>query len=130
MSDKPSSSISTPDLIRACCEALDDKKASNVKILHMGSKSSIADYFVLASGTSDPHLRAMSGTLEKTLKEDCKASFAQDASDGSGWVVVDAFDVIFHLFTEPMRDFYSLDTLWKDAELVSIADLGEKKAAS
>lgn len=111
------------DLIRACVQALDDKKADDLRVLHLGSRSSVADYFVIATGTSNPHLRALRIALERTLDERGTEVLGAQVDTESGWVVVDAYDVIFHLFTQEMRNRYTLETLWKDAEQVPLQDV-------
>lgn len=111
------------ELIRACCQALDDKKAENLRVLHIGPKSSVADYFVIATGTSNPHLRAMRVELEKTLDAKKAEILGAQMDTESGWVVVDAYDIIFHLFTRDMRAHYALENLWKDSEEVAVAEI-------
>lgn len=112
------SEVTVPDLIeqiQACCQALDDKKAENLQILHLGPRSSLTDYFVIATGTSEPHLRALRDAVEKSLAELNVEIMGVDRSTRSGWVVVDAYDFIVHLFTAEQRGFYNLEGLWKDA---------------
>ena len=104
--------------IRCALDALDDKKAENIRVLDVSDKSSITDYIVLATGTSDPHLKAMKAALDQALKEAGVQLIGEDREIGSGWIVVDAFDFMVHLQTEEMRTFYRLDQLWKDADLV------------
>jgi ribosome-associated protein len=113
------------ELVTLCCRALDDKKAGNIKALHLGPRSSIADYFVIATGTSSPHLRAMRVALEKALDENGAQILGMDTDCDSGWVVLDAGDIIFHMFTKNMRELYALEKLWKDAEPVVLpSDIG------
>lgn len=115
-----STQIETLDHVRHCCQGLSDKKAESIKVLFLGERSSIADFFVIASGTSDPHLRALSNAVEESLKEENVPILARDRSPGTGWVVVDAYDFIVHLFTDEVRAHYNLEGLWKDAELVEL----------
>jgi len=107
----------TSELVKACCRALDGKKAEDIKILYLGSKSTIADYFVIATGTSSPHLRAMRIALEKELDARKASLLGMDVNGDSGWLVVDADNIIFHLFTKTMRERYALEKLWKDADI-------------
>lgn len=95
--------------------ALEDKKAEDVRVLDVSAQSSITDYLVLATGTSEPHVKALKSALDSVLKENGVALIGQDRELGSGWLVVDAFDFMVHLQTEEMREFYRLDQLWKDA---------------
>lgn len=114
---------STRQQIALCLRALDDKKAADMRVLYLGAKSSVADYFVLATGTSGPHLKALMGELEKTLKDLGSPVLGSDNSPESGWVVVDAYDCIYHIFTEEMRSFYNLESLWRDADRVDVREL-------
>ena len=116
--------IDTDTLVQVCCRALDDKKAEDITILHLGSKSSVADYFVIATGTSSPHLRALRVALEKELDACGAVLLGMDMVSDSGWVVVDADNIMFHLFTKPMREKYALEKLWKDADLVEMEKVG------
>jgi len=113
----------TLELVKRCCEALDDKKAMDVRVLDVAGKSSVTDYFVVASGNSEPHLKALARALEAALKENGVSVLGIDASPESGWVVVDAFDFMVHIFLEPQRDHYQLEALWKDAAEVNVGEL-------
>ena len=110
----------TNELVQACCRALDDRKAEGIKVLYMGSKSTVADYFVIATGTSNPHLRALRVAVEKELDSRKASILSMDMNTESGWVVVDADNIIFHFFTKPMRELYALEKLWKDADDVPV----------
>ena len=93
--------------------ALDEKKAVEIRVLEMGQISSVADFLVIATGTSEPHLRALRIALEQSLDEVGVTSRSESQRD-SGWTVVDAFDVLFHVFREDIRKSYALEALWKD----------------
>lgn len=111
----------TLELVRKCTRALDDKKAGNLRVLDVHEQSSITDYLIVATGTSDPHLRALRVEAEKVLDAAGAHIVGMDAQRESGWMVIDAFDVMIHLFTEQTRDNYSLEKLWKDAKDVDVA---------
>ena len=110
----------TLDEIRCAVTAIEDKKGEAIRVLDVRNKSSITDYLVLATGTSDPHVKAMKAALDTALKEKGVHLIGEDREIGSGWVVVDAFDFMVHLQTEEMRDLYRLDQLWKDADVVEL----------
>lgn len=111
----------SPELLRLCCRALWEKKAENLRVLDVGDESSITDYLVLATGTSEPHLRALRAELEFALRSAQTRVVGVDTSEQSGWTVVDAFDVMVHLFTPEQREHYGLENLWKDAKDVPVA---------
>ena len=110
---KKSESSTLPVEIQQCIDALDQKKAENLRLLHVGEISSITDYMIIATGTSNPHLKALSETALEALKESGVDALASGVGDRSGWVVVDAFDFMIHIFTEEMRDYFNLEGLWK-----------------
>ena len=120
MISKQSGASSIMDEIRCAVAAIEDKKGESIRVLDMRGKSSIADYLILATGTSNPHIKAMKSALDKALKDFGVALSGEDCEVGSGWIIVDAFDFVVHLQTQEIRDFYRLDQLWKDAAVVSI----------
>lgn len=113
----------TLEVVKACCRALDDKKAGDLAVLDVGRQSSITDYLVVASATSEPHLRALGIELEKVLDAAGVRIVGSERVQASGWLVIDAFDVMFHLFLAPVRERYALERLWRDAVEVPVAPL-------
>jgi len=109
-----------PRLLTEVVRALDAKKAENVVVLHVGELSSITDYLVIGTATSDPHLRALRIELEKAIDAEGAKILGIDTSKGSGWTVVDAVDVMVHLFTAENREKYRLDLLWRDARPIPV----------
>ena len=99
-----------------CRELADNKKAEDLVILDVRELSSVTDYFVIASGTSEPHLRAIVDEIADEARE--AHNLRPRAIDGgfhTGWVVLDFFDVIVHVMRKDIRDRYDLETLWGDA---------------
>tara|TARA_Y100000816_G_scaffold251457_1_gene201939 strand:+ start:561 stop:908 length:348 start_codon:yes stop_codon:yes gene_type:complete len=93
---------------------LDDNKALNITCIDLKNKSYIADYMVIASGTSSRHLQALSEILVDQLKklgiDDCRI----EGKNSSDWKLVDAHDVIVHIFHPEKRDFYDLEKMWSE----------------
>lgn len=110
-------------LVKLCCRALDEKKALDLRVLDVSAQSSITDYLVLATGTSEPHLRALRVELEKAIDASHNPIVGMETAQESGWVVIDVFDVMVHLFTASARAKYGLENLWKDAVNVSVPKL-------
>ncbi|MEM9227775.1 MAG: ribosome silencing factor [Verrucomicrobiota bacterium] len=102
--------------MRACLKALDDRKAEHLTMLDVRGQSTVTDYMILATGNSQPHLRALRVAAEEAFKESGSEILGTDNVPESGWVVVDGFDIMIHLFTQEMREYYRLEALWKDAE--------------
>ena len=110
-------------LLPLIVQALDGKKAEDLRVLDVSKLSSITDYLVLATGTSEPHLRALRIEVERVLDEQKAKILGVDTTKSSGWVVVDAFELMVHLFTPENRDKYRMELLWKDAEEVKLPSL-------
>lgn len=110
-------------LIKQVVQALDGKKAEDLRVLDVSRQSSITDYLILATGTSDPHLRALRIELERVLDEQKARILSVDTTKGSGWTVVDAFEVMIHVFTPENRDKYRMELLWRDATEVPLDKL-------
>jgi ribosome-associated protein len=111
------------ELVKTCCRVLDDKKAGELKILDVSEQSSITDYLILATATSEPHLRALRIEVEKALDSADINVVGKETIQESGWVVLDAFDVMVHLFLSETRERYGLERLWRDASEVNVAKL-------
>jgi ribosome-associated protein len=114
---------STELLLRDLVRALDDKKASDLRVLRVSEQSSITDYLVLATGNAEPHLRALRIELEKVLDGAGAKIAGMETGDGSGWLVVDAYQIMVHLFLPTQRETYRLEQLWKDAEDLPVEGL-------
>lgn len=112
-----------PVALPLVCRALDEKKAEDIRVLRVSEQSSITDYLVLATGTSEPHLRALRVELEKVLDSAKVHIVGMDTRQESGWLVIDAFDVMIHVMTPENRTRYALENLWKDAEDVPVAEI-------
>lgn len=106
-------------LAQRCRELADDKKAEDIVILDVRKISGITDYFVIASGSSEPHLRAVVEEIRDSIKIECGvAPGAMDGALQTAWVVLDYFDVIVHVMRADERKRYDLEALWKDAPRV------------
>jgi ribosome-associated protein len=117
------------DLVRLCWGVLDDKKAEDLKVLHVGPQSSITDYLVIATATSQPHLRALRVELEKAMDGVGARIVGMETAQESGWLVIDSFDVMIHLFLKETREHFGLERLWRDAAEVEAATLTGKPPA-
>ncbi|MBT0663771.1 ribosome silencing factor [Geobacter pelophilus] len=122
--------ISSLDRALKCAEYALDKKAYEVKILEIARLSSIADYLVIASGTSDKQVQAIAESVRTGLKKFGKPLDIEGLAEGK-WVVIDYGDVLFHVFIEELRSYYDLDGLWQVAPQVEIPEkfLWETKGA-
>jgi len=119
-------------LAQLCRAYADNKKAENIVVLDVRKLSSVTDYFVIATGTSQPHLRAIVEEITGKLREehDLRAARTEGLASGS-WVVLDFFDVIVHVMHTEVRHHYDLEGLWGDARPMKptkAAKAGKKKS--
>src|SRR5271169_742133 len=111
-----------------CRDFADNKKAENIVILDVRDLSSVTDYFVVASGTSEPHLRAIMDEITDKLRSDYDLRpRAVDGTLQTAWVVLDFFDVIVHIMRADVRERYNLEGLWGDAPQVRVRKLSVAK---
>lgn len=107
------------ELARMCARAADDAKAENVRVYDLRGMSSLTDFMVVCTGLSVPHLRAVIRELEEAVREKAGAlpTYVEDTPVAL-WSVVDYIDVMVHIMGQETREFYGMDTLWKDAPVV------------
>ena len=111
-----------------CRELADNKKAENILVLDVRKLSSVTDYFVIASGTSQPHLRAIIEEIHSKLRDEHDLRpMRSEGSTGTSWVVLDYFDVIIHVMHTEARERYDLEGLWGDAKKVSAPKSRKRK---
>lgn len=106
------------ELAKKAAELLDNKKAMRLNVIKVEDISSLADYFVIASGTSNTHVRSLSDELEEKLKEEGVAPTRIEGYRSNSWILLDYSSVVVHVFTQEARDFYDLDRLWADGTKV------------
>lgn len=84
-------------------------------LLDVRDLSSVTDYYLICTGTSAPHVKALSEDVDVTLKHEGSPCFKRSGTPDSGWMVIDHVDVVIHVFSPEMREYYDLERLWKDA---------------
>ena len=94
---------------------LEDKKGIDVEVLNLSGISSVTDAFVIASGSSTPHIKALSDYVEEGLSEKGFDPLRIEGYNSAKWILLDYGDVLGHIFSEEARKFYSLEWLWADA---------------
>jgi ribosome-associated protein len=103
----------TPNEIKeAITSILEEKKANDVKVLYIADQSSIADYFVIATGKSTTQVKALCEGLEEKMEEREMFVTRKDGEKEARWIVLDYGSVIVHIFNDSMRDVYALEQLW------------------
>ena len=104
--------------------SLDDDKAENVLTIPLKGKSAMADYMVVASGTSSRQVAAMAEHIEFKLKQNKVVVLGLEGLRQADWVLIDANDVIVHLFRPEVREFYGLERMWSDATAEEVVTVG------
>ena len=106
--------------------SLDDDKAENIVVVDLSGKTAIADYLVIASGTSQRHVGSMADHIQRRMKGVGLKGIAVEGLKQSDWVLIDAGDLIIHLFRPEVRAFYNLEKIWMNA---TSADITEAQSA-
>ena len=103
--------------------ALDDKKARDIKVLHTEDVTVLANYFIICTATSAPHIKTLADECERVVEEAGERILHREGYRNGGWVLLDFGCVIVHLFLAEIREFYSLERLWGDAPEVELSSL-------
>lgn len=101
-------------------KALDSKKALDIKIIKIQDISAIADYFVIATGTSSTHVKALADEVEAQLDEAGISVSHVEGYRSNSWILLDYVDVVVHVFSDEAREYYDLERLWQDGEIIDI----------
>ena len=104
-------------------KALDAKKGMDIKLLKIDKVSSLADFFLICTGTSNTHVKTLSDTAEFALNQLGEPMLGREGHRGNTWELLDFGSVVVHIFTPDAREFYSLDRLWGDAEVVDLSEI-------
>ncbi len=104
------------ELLENIIKYLEDKKAINIKTIDIKAKTTIADYFIIASGTSSTHIKALADNIEEELKKQNIYPNKIEGYNSAAWILMDYQDVIVHIFTEEQRQNYNLEDLWEKAQ--------------
>ncbi len=104
-------------------KALDAKKGMDIKLLKIDRVSSLADYFLICTGTSNTHVKTLCDYAEYTLEQLGENMLGREGHRGNSWELLDYGTIVIHVFTEEARKFYDLERLWADAENVDLSDI-------
>jgi len=106
------------DLARRIVELAEDKKAADIVLLDLTGLTTMADYFVIASGGSERQLDAIADGVISGLRDEKVHAFGREGTAASHWVLVDFGSVVVHVFTPPERDYYQLEKAWSEAKTI------------
>lgn len=108
------------EIAKLAVKILDSKKAADIKVLKIDTKTIIADYFVICTGNSTTHVKTLADEVEYQLGIAGVADMKFEGTNSDEWKIVDCKDVIIHVFSTDAREFYKLDRLWADCEEIDI----------
>ena len=104
-------------------KALDSKKGMDIKLLKIDKVSSLADYFLICTGTSNTHVKTLCDFAEYTLEQLGEPMLGREGHRGNAWELLDYGTLVVHVFTEEAREFYNLERLWADAENIDLSSV-------
>ena len=104
-------------------KALDAKKGMDIKLLKIDRVSSLADYFLICTGTSNTHVKTLCDYAEYTLEQLGEKMLGREGHRGNTWELLDYGTLVIHVFTDEARKFYDLERLWADAESVDLSEI-------
>ena len=104
-------------------KVLDAKKGQDIKLLKIDKVSSLADYFLICTGTSNTHVKTLCDYAEYTLEQLGEPMLGREGHRGNSWELLDFGTIVVHVFTEEAREFYSLERRWADAEVIPLTEI-------
>jgi len=104
-------------------KALDSKKGMNIKLLKIDRVSSLADYFLICTGTSNTHVKTLCDYAEYAMEQLGEPLLGREGHRGNTWELLDYGTLVIHVFTDEARKFYDLERLWADAEQIDLKDI-------
>lgn len=115
--------LTAKEVAYAVTKALDSKKGQDIKLLKIDKVSSLADYFLICTGTSNTHVKTLCDYAEYTLEQLGEPMLGREGHRGNSWELLDFGTIVVHVFTDEARKFYDLERLWADAEQVDLKDI-------
>ena len=115
--------LSAKEVAYEVTKALDSKKGMDIKLLRINEVSSLADSFLICTGTSNTHVKTLCDYAEDTMEQLGEPLLGREGHRGNSWELLDFGSIVVHVFTEEAREFYSLERLWADAEKVDLKEI-------
>lgn len=111
--------MTTKELAITAARALDEKKGLNIKLLEVAEVTTLAEYFLICTGTSNTHVKTLCDAAEAAMDEAGEPLISREGHRGGTWVLMDFGSLVVHVFTDEARAFYDLERLWNDATPIS-----------
>ena len=119
---EPTLSDTTENVRSTCIEQLLSRKAEDLIAIDLRQTADFVDYFIICTGTSDVHVRALADAVIEGLKAEGQHPYQVEGYDVRKWILIDFFDIVVHIFQKESRQFYGLERLWRDAPIERIED--------
>ena len=113
------------NMIKTVVKAMENRKAVNVRVLHIEKLTTVADYFIICNGTSSTQIKAIADEVEFKLEESGIVVSHREGYSSGNWILLDYDSVVVHIFHPTARDYYNLEKLWADAEEIDLAQFEE-----
>ncbi|MEG2376948.1 MAG: ribosome silencing factor [Clostridia bacterium] len=115
------------ETVECAVRALDDKMAREIQVLHIETVTTLADYFIICTATSNTHAKTLKEAVEHELElSDVRPHHVEGHGSGT-WLLMDYSSVVIHIFTDEARKFYQLDRVWADAEVIDTENMVKKE---
>ena len=115
--------LAPKEIAIAVTKALDEKKGLDIKLLKIDKVSSLADYFLICTGTSNTHVKTLCDYAEYAMEQLGEPMLGREGHRGNAWELLDYGSVVVHVFTDEARQFYNLERLWADAEQIDLSNI-------
>ena len=113
--------LSAKEVAHQVTKALDEKKGQDIQLLKIDKVSSLADYFLICTGTSNTHVKTLCDYAEYEMEQLGEPMLGREGHRGNSWELLDFGSIVVHVFTQEAREFYALERLWADAEKIDIS---------
>ena len=117
--------MTSKEIARLACEAVEEQKAQDVKIINIENVSTLADYFIIASGSNRNQVQAMADNVGEILGRAGVEQKQMEGYQNANWILMDYRDVVIHIFDEENRLFYDLERIWRDGSLINREELNQ-----
>lgn len=114
--------MTAKEIALIAAKALDDKKGIGIKLLEVTDVTTLAEYFLICTGTSNTHINTLCDTVEEAVEQTGEPLLRREGHRSGTWVLLDFGALVVHVFTEETRAFYDLERLWNDAVPVALED--------
>ena len=111
------------DMIKTAYAALEDKKAFDIKVIDISKISTLCDYIIIADGTNKKQVQALCDNVQDCMRDAGYENKSIEGYSDGGWILLDYYDIIVHIFSGETRRFYNIEKLWSDGDMVDVNKL-------